>query len=77
MMELAKAIATVEYKIATESDNFTAGRTIRMDINNSWPAERDLADALRRRYPYISIQYDRQANDAVQLLISNKKSEKR
>ena len=74
-MDLLQAIATVEYKIATESDNFAAGRIIKMDINSAWPPETILSDALRRKYPYISVTYDRQAHDQIQLLIINKKKQ--
>lgn len=72
-MELAQAIATIEYKIATESANFDEGRTIKMDINNAWPPVQDLSAALIRKYPWISLEYDRQANDMIQLVIINKK----
>ena len=63
---------TIEYKIATESESFEAGRVIRLDINASWPPEADLADALRRKYPWVSITYERQQNDCIQLQIVNR-----
>jgi len=68
-MDLSRAISNVEYKIATEQENFDAGRTIKMDINDSWPEAADLSDALARKYPGISITYDHQPNDRLQLLI--------
>jgi hypothetical protein len=70
-MELAQAVANIEYKIATESDNFEAGRTIKMDVNGAWPPLSKLLDALSRKYPYISLTYDDQPNDMVQLKIVN------
>jgi len=68
-MNLTQAIATVEYKIATESDNFDAGRLIKMDITDAWPNAIDLADALAKKYPFISVTYEHQPNDRVQLLV--------
>jgi hypothetical protein len=71
-MDLERAIETIEYKIATESDFFKAGRTIKMDVTPAWPPVTELFDALRRRYPSVSITYDEQANDLVRLLIINR-----
>jgi hypothetical protein len=70
-MELAQAVANIEYKIATESDNFEAGRTIKLDVNSAWPPLYKLSDALSRKYPYISLSYDDQPNDMLQLKIVN------
>jgi hypothetical protein len=71
-MDLERAIETIEYKIATESDSFNEGRTIKMDVTRAWPPIIDLSDALQRRYPSISLCYDEQANDVVRLIITNK-----
>jgi hypothetical protein len=71
-MDLERAVETIEYKIATESDSFQAGRTIKMDITAAWPPVSDLSDVLVRKYPSISLSYDEQANDLVRLLITNK-----
>ena len=73
-MDLAQAAASVEYKIATESSSFEEGRTIKMDINNGWPPVHDLSALLSRKYPWISLEYDHQPNDMVQLVIVNKRS---
>jgi hypothetical protein len=70
-MELGQAIANIEYKIATESDNFQEGRTITIDVNSSWPPVNELGDILTRKYPYISLAYHSQANDILQLKIIN------
>ncbi|HRO42957.1 MAG TPA: hypothetical protein PL009_08990 [Flavipsychrobacter sp.] len=72
-MDIAQAVSTIEYKIATESENFEAGQTIKMDINSDWPAEIKLAEALRRKYPYITLRYDYQANGAIQMIIANER----
>lgn len=71
-MDLARAIEAIEYKIATESDRFDAGSTIKMDISASWPPLAELSDALNRKYPYVSLTYDHQANDMIQLILVNK-----
>ena len=71
-MEIIQALNTIEYKIATESDSFEAGRPLHLDINAAWPAEADLADALRRKYPWVSVSYERQQNDCIRLQIVNR-----
>lgn len=68
-MEISQAISTIEYKIATERDNFDSGRIIKIDITTAWPGATELADALAKRYPFISITYEHQPNDRIQLLI--------
>jgi hypothetical protein len=70
-MELAQAVANIEYKIATEWENFEAGRTIKLDVNSSWPALYELSNILSRKYPYILLTYDDQPNDVLQLKIVN------
>lgn len=71
-MDLASAVSTIEYKIATESENFEAGRTLKMDINPSWPGKAELTEALQKRFPFISVNYDFQPNDRIQLLIKKR-----
>jgi len=73
-MQLSDAVDTIEYKIATESDSFEAGRTIRMDVNYNWPPIGELSDALSRKHPHISVSYDHQPNDVVQLVIVNRRA---
>lgn len=70
-MDLARALDNIEYKIATESDNFQAQRTLKMAVTNDWPSIAELNDALQRRFPYISLRYDQQPNDVVELVIEN------
>jgi len=68
-MELAQAIATIEYKIATESGRFEDGYTLKMDIHQGWPPATELADAMSRKYPRLKLSYDFQANDRIQLIL--------
>jgi len=72
-MDLTRAIDNIEYKIATESDNFQARRTLRLAVTNAWPSIVELSDALQKRYPYISLRYDLQPNDVVELIIENQR----
>ena len=68
-MDIEKALAAVEYKLATDSDCFESGRIIRMDIHSGWPPATELADALARRQPFVSLYYEHQANEKVQLVL--------
>lgn len=71
-MDISAAIETIEYKIATESDNFTSGRAIRLDITDAWPPLSDLLEALGRRFPHTNFTYDHQANNRIQLVIQHR-----
>lgn len=70
-MELEQAIKTVEYKIATDSERLKAGSVISMDISNDWPDKAELSEALKRKYPHLSVSYDIQPNERLQLLLRN------
>lgn len=72
-MELAAAVEAIEYKLATTSDSFDAGITIKMDITDAWPSLTELSDAVNRKYPHISLDYDYQPNGKIQMLITNKR----
>ncbi len=71
-MTLEQAVATVEYKIATDSERFDAGTALKIQIHNQWPAERELRDALSRKYPFLTLRYDHQPNDCLLLIVENK-----
>ncbi len=72
-MDLKSAVEAIEYKIATESDNFESGREIRMDITTSWPAAASLEDALRKKFPFVTLRYEERANDKMQLILENRR----
>ena len=70
-MNLERAVDTIEYKIATESDSFERGNAIKMDITPAWPSASALSDVLQRKYPRITITLEEQANDVLRLIIKN------
>jgi len=75
-MQLSEAVSTIEYKIATEAESFALGNTLKLDISSTWPPFAELSDAIRRKLPNVSVTYDYQPNDMIQLLIVNTHPEK-
>ncbi len=73
-MNINDACVIVEYKLATESNRFADGLPVKIDIHKDWPDEYALSAELRKKYPYLSVQYDRQPNDILQLVLIHKKS---
>jgi hypothetical protein len=69
-MTIERAVETIEYKIAADSDRFNAGASIKMEISSAWPPLTDLSEALRRRNPAVAVAYDYQVNDVIKLIIT-------
>ena len=69
-MTIERAIETIEYKVATDSDRFNAGASIKMEISSAWPPLTELSEALTRRNPSVAVTYDFQPNEVIKLVIT-------
>lgn len=69
-MTIERAIETIEYKVATDSDRFNTGASIKMEISSAWPPLTELSEALTRRNPSVAVTYDFQPNEVIKLVIT-------